>query len=103
PGCIEDGGLNGCGAGTTNETPGLDGASGVAVSPDGRSVYVTAVNDHSLVQFDRADDGAIMPVGCFEDAGLGNCGAGAAADVPGLHGARGIAISGDGTSVYVGS
>jgi DNA-binding beta-propeller fold protein YncE len=102
-GCIEDAGLDGCGSGTTNETPGLDGASGVAVSPDGRSVYVTAVTDDSVVRFERAPDGAITPVDCFEDAGLDGCGAGAAADVPGLDGARGIAISADGTSVYVGS
>ena len=102
-GCFEDAGLDGCGTGTTNETPGLNGASAVAVSPDGRSVYVTAVNDHSVVRFDRAADGALTPVGCFEDAGQSGCGAGAAADVPGLNGARGIAISPDGTSVYVGS
>jgi DNA-binding beta-propeller fold protein YncE len=102
-GCFEDVGLDGCATGTANETPGLDGASGVAVSPDGRSVYVTAVNDDSVVRFNRAADGAITPVGCFEDAGLSGCGAGAAADVPGLNGARGIAISSDGTSVYVGS
>jgi len=102
-GCFEDAGLDGCGTGTTNETPGLDGASGVAVSPDGRSVYVTAVNDDAVVRFDRAADGAIAPAGCFEDAGLGGCGAGPAADVPGLNGARGIAVSPDGGSVYVGS
>jgi DNA-binding beta-propeller fold protein YncE len=102
-GCFEDAGQDGCGTGTTNETPGLDGASGVAVSPDGRSVYVTGVNDDAVVRFDRAADGAITPVDCFEDAGLSGCGAGAAADVPGLNGARGIAISPDGSSVYVGS
>jgi DNA-binding beta-propeller fold protein YncE len=102
-GCFEDAGQDGCGSGTTNDTPGLDGAPGVAVSPDGRSVYVTAVNDDAVVRFDRAADGSITPAGCFEDAGLSGCGAGAAADVPGLNGARGIAISPDGTSVYVGS
>jgi DNA-binding beta-propeller fold protein YncE len=102
-GCFEDTGQDGCGTGTANETPGLDGASGVAVSPDGRSVYVTGVNDDSVVRFDRGADGAITPAGCFEDAGLDGCGAGAAADAPGLNGARGIAISPDGTSVYVGS
>ena len=102
-GCFEDAGQDGCGTGTANETPGLDGASGVAISPDGRSVYVTGVNDDSIVRFDRAADGAITPVGCFEDVGLSGCGAGTAADVPGLNGARGIAISADGISVYVGS
>ena len=102
-GCFEDAGIDGCGTGTANETPGLDGASGVVVSPDGDSVYVTGVNDDAVVRFDRAADGAITPAGCFEDAGLSGCGAGAGADVPGLDGARGIAISPDGTSVYVGS
>ena len=102
-GCYEDAGQDGCGTGTTNETPGLAGASGVAVSPDGRSVYVAAATDDAVVRFDRAADGAITPVGCFEDVGLSGCGAGAAADVPGLNGARGIAISPDGSSVYVGS
>lgn len=98
-GCFEDAGLDGCG----NETAGLDGASGVVVSPDGRSVYVTAVNDDALVRFDRAADGALTPAGCFEDAGQGGCGAGPTADVPGLNGARAIAVSPDGGSVYVGS
>lgn len=37
--CIEDAGLDGCGTGTANEAPRLNGARGVAVSPDGRSVY----------------------------------------------------------------
>ena len=38
---------------------GLDGASGVVVSPDGLNVYLTARTDDALMVFDRAGDGSL--------------------------------------------
>ena len=49
-GCIADtGDIAGCG--TTQQ--GLDGAQDVAVSPDGKSVYVSSFSDDAIVRFDR--------------------------------------------------
>ena len=74
-GCFEDTGLTGCGAG--KQTPGLLQARTVAVSPDGKSVYVAARTDHALVRFNRAADGTLTPAGCIEDIGAtAGCGAG---------------------------
>jgi DNA-binding beta-propeller fold protein YncE len=91
-GCIaEVGDAAGCGA----TAQGLDGAQGVAVSPDGASVY--AASGGAIVRFDRAANGALTPQGCIADVGdLAGCGATA----QGLHGAEGVAVSPDGTSVY---
>ena len=47
--CItEDGTSGACGDGVA-----LDGAGRVAVSPDGRSVYVTSVSSNAIAVFDR--------------------------------------------------
>ncbi len=99
-GCIEDvGATAGCGAG--NQTAGLGGAFGVAVSPDGKSVYVASQNDMTVVRFNRAADGSLTPAGCIEDTGLSACGAGN--QTAGLQGAISVTVSSDGKSVYVGS
>lgn len=79
---------------------GLDGVGAVAVSPDGRSVYAASVNDDAVVRFDRdAGTGALTPQGCVDDndAGADDC----AQTANGLDGTRSIAISPDGSSVYV--
>jgi DNA-binding beta-propeller fold protein YncE len=97
-GCIEDiGATAGCGS----QAAGLGGAFGVAVSPDGKSVYVAAQNDMTVVRFNRAADGALTPAGCIEDTGLTACGAGNQA--AGLQGAFAVTVSPDGKSVYVAS
>ncbi len=96
-GCIADAGSK-IGCASTQE--GLSHATGVAVSADGKSVYVSSSNDDAVVRFDRAPStGALTPQGCIADTGSKLC----AATQEGLNGASGIAVSPDGTSVYVAS
>jgi DNA-binding beta-propeller fold protein YncE len=78
----------------------LEGASGVAVSPDGASVYVTAADSGSLGRFVAA--GAEDPLS-FVGCASGGASQGACADPAGvsLDGASGVAVSSDGASVYV--
>jgi DNA-binding beta-propeller fold protein YncE len=99
-GCIADeGDPAGCGV----TTPGLDGADGVAVSPDGASVYVASQDDNAIVRFNRAADGTLTPAGCVEDIEEeGSCdNIGATGEAQGLNGAFGVTVSPDGGSVYV--
>src|SRR5437764_20391 len=72
---------------------GLDGAEGIAISPDGAHVYVAGRNDDSLVVFDRnPETGMLTSVQLLED-GVGG--------VNGLNGADAVAVSPDGTHVFV--
>ena len=94
-GCIADvGDLAGCGA----TAQGLDDASGVAVSPDGASVYAVSETDHAIVRFDRAAGGALSNPSCVEDVDDAMIGCGATAQ--GLTEAADVAVSPDGASVY---
>jgi DNA-binding beta-propeller fold protein YncE len=70
---------------------------GVAVSPDGKSVYVAGQNDDTIRAFSRAADGKLTAIGCFEDFGAGT----ACTDTDGLDSARFIAVSPDNKNVYV--
>ena len=80
---------------------GLYRSCGVAVSPDGKQVYVASAVDDTLTTFARnTQTGALTWIGCLRNAGLA---AGGCSRVDGLDGARGIAISGDGASIYVGA
>src|SRR5262245_15331645 len=81
-----------CGA-----TAGLWGADGVAVSPDGRHVYVAGAVDGVLLTFARdAGSGALTFAGCVSDDGSdGRC-----VNGTGLGGASGVEISPDGGAVY---
>jgi DNA-binding beta-propeller fold protein YncE len=96
-GCVNNDGSQGC-----TDAPGtpLDGASAVTVSPDGRSVYVTGANQGTVVHFTRLQPGGqVVFAGCLGDTTAGDaCGI-----VPGLRlgGASDVAVSPDGTSVYV--
>ena len=94
-GCIQYTGGTDC----VETTAGLHGATSVAVSRDGRSVYVTGARSDALVRFDRGGDGALTPRGCVQNTGGVDCAAVAAGlDVP-----ESVAVSPDGRSVYVAS
>jgi DNA-binding beta-propeller fold protein YncE len=83
----------------------LTGAAGVAVSPDGSNVYVTAVTSDAVATFDRA-----TPAGALtQKAGAAGCLVnGASTDIAtcanngrGLNTADAVVVSPDGTSAYV--
>lgn len=94
--CIQDVGLTDCP--TTQE--GLEYASDVAVSPDGKSVYVAGEADRAIVRFNRDPaTGALSGGSCIQDPSLTDC----PVAQEGLHGANGVAVSADGASVYVAS
>lgn len=90
-------GATGC---PTSGLPAMVDLSDVAVSPDGRNVYVTSYTSASITRFDRdAATGALTRAGCITSAT--GCGGADVDAKPGLDGARSVAVSADGRSVYV--
>ncbi|HKP89958.1 MAG TPA: hypothetical protein VJT75_08285 [Thermoleophilaceae bacterium] len=68
-GCVSNDGSGGlCGAVPSNL---LFGANAIAVSPDGRSVYVSALSSDAVIEFDRAEGGQITYDGCASSSGSG--------------------------------
>jgi DNA-binding beta-propeller fold protein YncE len=97
-GCISQTGAGPCAGGHA-----LDGSRGVAVSADGKSVYIASFNSDAVARLNRnTTTGAItQPVGsagCVSQTGAGPC-----ADGHGLDGPQWVALSPDGKSVYVAS
>jgi 6-phosphogluconolactonase (cycloisomerase 2 family) len=72
---------------------GLNGASGIALSPNGANLYAVGIDDHALGVFRRDPVGGRLVF--LEAIRDGNDGA------DGLAGARGVAVSPDGHHVYV--
>jgi DNA-binding beta-propeller fold protein YncE len=80
----------------------LGGAGGVTLSPDGSSLYVASLSSDSIAVFSR--DGATGEItqlagtaGCVSETGT----AGACADGTALDRSRSVALSPEGTNVYV--
>jgi len=95
-GSLDDGGLDG--SGSTMIT-GLAGAEEIAISPDGQTFYVTALDDDSVSVFSRPGDdgqtsGLALPL-------LVQTVTNGVNSVTGLDGASSVAISPDGRHVYV--
>jgi 6-phosphogluconolactonase (cycloisomerase 2 family) len=96
-GCISTTQVTGCSAATS-----LGGADALAISPDGRFVYVAGGTADSLLTFSRdAATGRLTQLagttGCFRN-GRADC-----APVTGLDGPAAIVIPADGASLYVAS
>jgi DNA-binding beta-propeller fold protein YncE len=97
-GCISDDGSGG----TCSDLPGtgtpLTGASGVVVSPDGQSLYVVSHQSDSITAFSLDAQGRPTFQQCLSDEPTTGC-----TDPAGdsLMGASGVAVSPDGSTVYV--
>ena len=95
-GCISETGAGPCADGHALAEP-----LGVAVSPDGKSVYATSFAGRAVARFNRnTSTGAITQpagtAGCISETGSGPC-----ADGHGLSLADSVAVSPDGKNVYV--
>jgi DNA-binding beta-propeller fold protein YncE len=98
-GCIAAPGSPATGC-TTTGGGALLGAVGVAVSPDGKSVYVTAETSNAISVFSRASNGDLTGTGCIAKAGSDATGC-TATGGDALHNAHAVAVSPDGKDVYV--
>jgi DNA-binding beta-propeller fold protein YncE len=102
--CFANAGAHGC---REPRQRSLTAANGVVVGPDGESVYVSGMTGPTvnggpgaLSLFDRGSDGSLRSRGCFADRGRFDC---RRPDINSLGSPESIAISPDGTSLYVGS
>lgn len=99
-GCLSDTGTNGCSKMSGSGTP-LTDSGGVAVSPDGASVYVASGVGVSHYFADPNGTGLLSFDGCVsDDRSGGACTKGPQSGTP-LAGANAVAVSPDGRSVYV--
>jgi DNA-binding beta-propeller fold protein YncE len=100
--CFDDEDTDPEGAKCTN-APGLDGAQGVTVSEDARSLYAASGFDDAIARFDRnPTTGALTFAQCIEDEDSNLEGA-SCTNAPGIEGAVSVAASGDGRSLYAAS
>jgi DNA-binding beta-propeller fold protein YncE len=100
-GCIEDFSSNQLCEDDGGNAPGLEGASAVAVSPDGDNVYVASFLADAIAIFDRASNGTLTAQPCIQNTGREGCIVRGGTTTDGLDGAYDVAVSPDGDSVYV--
>jgi DNA-binding beta-propeller fold protein YncE len=95
--CVSNGGSGGC---VSPAHQALDSVYGTTVSPDGKSLYVTASGNRAITNFSLAPDGAMTFTSCIGDFGASGC-----ADTPldVLDGPGPVIVSPNGTNVYVAS
>jgi DNA-binding beta-propeller fold protein YncE len=107
PGITQPAGTAGCvsetGGGPCADGHGLSDPTSVAVSADGKSVYVASVTSSAVARLNRntTTGGITQPAGtagCVSETGAGPC-----VDGHGLKRVRSVAVSGDGKSVYAAS
>jgi 6-phosphogluconolactonase (cycloisomerase 2 family) len=101
-GCVDDNdaGTDAC----AQNTDGLGTPRGLAVSPDGTSVYVAAENDDAVAWLARDPaTGALTPGGCVDDGDAGQGPDTCAQSENGLDAVEVVTVSPDGKSVYAGS
>ncbi len=98
------------GATADGQSSGLASVRGVEISPDGRSLYAVSSGDDAIAHFQRdRRTGSLDYRGCLsgEIASAAACdqvqGAAADGEGSGLDGARSLALSPDGRSLYVGA
>jgi DNA-binding beta-propeller fold protein YncE len=92
--CISGTGDGGCKRAAHDS---LRDAYGIAVSPDGGSIYASSYEADAISRFKRRASGALSYRGCTADQGAHGC---KKAPHRSLNGAVGVAVSGDGRSVY---
>ena len=81
------------------DLPALTNVTDVAISPDGRFVYLLSPNEQAISSFKRAPQtGALTYQGCLKEIGAG---ADCAQTAPVFSSARAFALSGDGRSLYL--
>lgn len=91
-GCISETTSEGC-----RQGHGLSNPFDIAITADGKSVYVPGVNTSSLAVFARTTTtGALTQTGCLATTNADGC-----TPARGLKDAAGVAVSADNTSVYV--
>ena len=102
-GCLSSDGTDGRdgASGACTATPSLLGADGVAVSPDGSTVFVASDESASVVAFSRNPaTGLLTRVGCFQYHPYPGSGCAAANVFPG---SAALATSADGKALYIAS
>lgn len=93
-GCISDRASKGC---VRARRSALSQATGIAVSPNGRDVYVTSQEDNSIVHLRPGERRSLQFAGCLAARGAHGC---ARTPAPALRGAYGLALSRDGRALF---
>jgi DNA-binding beta-propeller fold protein YncE len=89
-----------CAINSTLEAPAMTSPAALAISPDGKSVYVvTQGTNNAVVEFSRnGETGELQEIGCISHEASSPC---ATKEAKGLNVPYGVSVSADGKNVYV--